>query len=344
MQRRDYFIKRLLLIIPTFLCITFIVFGITRILPGGPVEQAIGRMRAANAAGQGTAVVNLTPEELERIKRSYGFDKPFYEAYWIWLVNDRVGMQTMSLREPDKTTIESITARFRVSLIFGIVSLVLTYLVCIPLGIAKALRDGKPFDMASSLIIFSGYAIPSFAFGLLLKLLFCGTVGWGFDWFPVSGFESDGFQDLSLWGKFKDRVYYMFLPILCYVVGNFAVITLLMKNSLLEQINQDYIRTVLAKGVTMRRAIWVHALRNALIPIATGIGGILTVMFAGSVLIENVFEIPGMGRLSLEAITQRDYPVFMSILAITSILGLLGNVLQDLVYVFIDPRINYDSR
>jgi len=159
----------------------------------------------------------------------------------------------------------------------------------------------------------------------------------------VSGFYSDNYTDLTLWGKTADIFMHMFLPVLCYVIGNFAILTMLMKNSLLEQIGKDYIRTVLAKGGSFRRAIWGHALRNSLVPIATGFGAILTVMFAGSVIIETVFEIPGMGRLSLEAIVGRDYPVFMGILSLTAILGLVGNILSDFIYVLIDPRINFQQ-
>ena len=174
-------------------------------------------------------------------------------------------------------------------------------------------------------------------------MLLAGTVEGFPDLLPHAGFESDAFDSLSWGGRVADRFKHMALPVLCYVIGNFAILTLLMKNSLLEQIGQDYVRTVLARGATRRRAIWGHALRNALIPIATGFGSILTVMFAGSVIIEQVFEIPGMGRLSLESIVGRDYPVFMAALALTSILGLLGNILSDFCYVLIDPRISFDK-
>ncbi|MBT3192751.1 MAG: ABC transporter permease subunit, partial [Verrucomicrobia bacterium] len=209
-------------------------------------------------------------------------------------------------------------------------------------GITKALRNGTPFDFASSGLVFIGYAIPAFAFGMVLKMLLCGTLDGALDIFPISGFESEGFDALTWSDKLADRFMHMFLPVLCYVIGNFAVLTMLMKNSLLDQIGQDYIRTVLAKGGTARRAIWGHAVRNALIPIATGFGGIMTVMFAGSVIIERVFEIPGMGRLSLDAIVGRDYAVFMGILALTSILGLLGRIVSDFCYLLIDPRITFE--
>jgi len=191
-------------------------------------------------------------------------------------------------------------------------------------------------------VVFVGYAIPAFAFGMLLKMLFAGT-GEGFwDILPAAGVVSVNYELLSLWGKFKDLAAHFVLPVSCYVIGNFAVLTLLMKNSLLEQIGQDYVRTVLAKGGSLQRAVWGHAFRNALIPIATGFGGVLGILFAGSVLIEKVFEIPGMGLLSLDAIVSRDYMVFMSILAVTSVLGLLGRLLSDACYLLIDPRIQFD--
>jgi microcin C transport system permease protein len=210
-------------------------------------------------------------------------------------------------------------------------------------GNFKALRHDQGFDLVSSIVVFIGYAIPPFAFGMVLKMLFCGTVEGLWDFFPISGFYSDHFESLTFFGKATDIFEHMFLPVTCYVIGNFAVLTLLMKNSLLEQISKDYIRTVLAKGGSFKRAVWGHALRNSMIPIATGFGSILTLMFAGSVIIEQVFEIPGMGRLSLEAIVGRDYPVFMGILSLTSVLGLVGNILSDFTYVLIDPRINFEE-
>ncbi len=174
-------------------------------------------------------------------------------------------------------------------------------------------------------------------------MLFCGTTEGLWDLLPASGFKAQNHAELSSLGKLKDIASHMLLPLVCYISGNFALLTMLMKNSLLEQINSDYVRTVYAKGGSTARALWGHALRNAIIPVSTGFGSILTLMFAGSVIIERVFEIPGMGSLSLEAIVSRDYPVFMGILALTSVLGLLGNVLSDLCYVLIDPRINFDK-
>ena len=346
MERTAYFIRRILLIIPTFLGITVLCFGLIQFVPGGPVEQVLLQMKGIGGgeAGRGADVrVSITEAQRKAIEAHFGFDKPFYKRYWKWLVTDRLGMRMDSYKFPNKTAWQLIRERFPVSLIFGIPGFVLSYLVCIPLGIAKALRHDQVFDMLSSVVVFVGYAIPAFAFGMILKMLFCGTVSGLWDIFPVAGFVSDNYAALSGIGKFKDIFMHMALPVLCYMVGNFAILTLLMKNSLMEQIGKDYIRTVLAKGGTFKRAIWAHAFRNAVIPIATGFGSIMTVMFAGSVIIEQVFEIPGMGRLSLESIVGRDYPVFMGILSITAILGMVGNILSDFAYVLIDPRITFQK-
>ena len=341
MERADYFIRRFLLVIPTFIGITFTCFLLIQFVPGGPVEQALMKMKGVADGGQATVSANaasISEEQRQQIEAHFGFDKPLYQRYWNWLVRDRIGMTMESYSFPNKNAWQLISERFPVSLIFGITGFFLTYLVCIPLGILKALHHNKTFDVASSIVVFVGYAIPVFAFGMVLKMVFCGTVDGLFDVFPMSGFTSDNFEALSFGLKVKDIVMHMFLPVVCYMVGHFAVLTLLMKNSLLEQIGKDYMRCVLAKGAGFSRAVWLHAFRNSLIPIATGFGSVLSVMFAGSVIIEQVFEIPGMGRLSLEAIVGRDYPVFMGILALTSLLGLLGNILSDFCYVIIDPR------
>lgn len=348
-----YFIKRILLIIPTFLAITILCFGLTQFVPGGPIEQRMMEMRGLDGgagATPTTTTVGTTANQpisesiREDLIKHYGFDKPIYVRYKKWLIDDFLGMNMQSYKYTNKTAWQLISERIPVSLWFGITGFLLSYLICIPLGIAKALRHGTAFDLGSSIIVFIGYAIPAFAFGMLLKLIFCGTVDSMFDILPLGGFESDNAATLSGFALVKDRIFHMLLPVLCYVIGSFAVLTILMKNSLLDQLSSDYMRTVLSKGATRRYAVWRHALRNALIPIATGFGGILTVFFAGSVVIEKVFEIPGMGLLSLEAIETRDYPVFMGILSLTSILGLLGQVLSDICYVIIDPRIKFTNK
>jgi len=346
MNRIDYFVRRLLLVIPTFIGITAVCFVITQFVPGGPVEQAIMQMRGLGTGELGSSTDSsaaISEDYRKQLETRFGFDKPVYKRYFKWLVTDRLGMRMESYKFPNKTAWQLICERFPISLAFGVTGFLLTYLICIPLGLAKALRDGSAFDFTSSALVFIGYAIPPFAFGMLLKMTLCGTVDGMLDIFPVAGFHTDGFADLGAMEKAKDLFMHMFLPVLCYVIGNFAMLTLLMKNSLMEQIGKDYIRTVLAKGGTTARAIWGHALRNSLIPIATGFGGILSLMFAGSVIIEQVFEIPGMGRLSLEAIVGRDYAVFMGIVSLTALLTLCGNIISDFCYVLIDPRITFEK-
>ena len=345
-----YFLKRLALVVPTFLGITIVCFALVQAVPGGPVEQKLAALRGLGGGGAGQVQGGgarggpsaVTEEMRKRLDEHFGFDKPLPVRYWNWLVRDRCGLRTHSYHYTDKTAGELIADRIPVSLWFGIPGFFLTYLVCIPLGIAKALRRGTRFDLASSVVVFVGYAIPAFALGMVLKTLLCGTVDGLWDVLPLGGLESDGYPDLPFAGKALDRARHMLLPVLCYMVGSFAMLTLLVKNSLLDQMSADYVRTVLAKGATLRRAVWGHALRNALVPVATGFGGILTVMFAGSVIIESVFEIPGMGLLSLEALESRDYPVFLGLLSVTSVLGLLGQILSDFCYVLIDPRIRFD--
>jgi microcin C transport system permease protein len=289
-------------------------------------------------------VQQVTEEYREELKKQFGFDRPIYEQYYTWLVKNRMGMTINSYDYPNRTAWQLISKRIPVSLWFGITSFLLTYLVCIPLGIAKALRHRQTFDMVSSLIVFIGYAIPAFALAMVLKMLFCGTVENLWDIFPLSGFASDEASMMPWHQRIADYAWHMALPVSCYVAGNFAMLTLMMKNSLLDQIASDYVRTALAKGATRKRAIWLHAFRNALIPIATGFGGIMSVLFAGSIIIESIFEIPGMGRLSLNALESRDYAVFMALLALTSVFQLLGNLVSDFCYMLIDPRIHFGGR
>lgn len=341
MNRLAYLLRRLLLAIPTFLGITLICFALTRILPGGPVEMRLARLRGMGAGEGGSSAANVaavTEDQRKELMRQFGFDQPFLVQYGKWLFRDAMGLRMPSYDYPDRTAGELIASRFPVSLTFGIAGFVLAYLVCIPLGMAKALRHGSKFDAATSVIVFIGYALPAFAFGMLLKMAFCGTVEGFPKWFPLGGFETPG---LTGWALVRDRAWHMALPVLCYVIGSFAMLTLMMKNSLLEQISSDYVRTAMAKGASSRRALWGHAFRNSLIPIATGFGSIFSLLFAGSVIIERIFEIPGMGRLSLDAVSGRDYAVFMAALALTATFQLLGNLLSDCCYMLIDPRIHF---
>lgn len=347
MDRVSYLIRRLLLAIPTFIGITLVCFALTRFLPGGPVEIRMMRMKgisqqgASSQANASASVGNVTAEYRRELEAQFGFDKPLYRQYWDWLVVNRMGLKLPSYDYPNKTAWQLIASRIPVSLWFGLASFLLTYLICIPLGIAKALRHRQTFDALSSLVVFAAYAIPSFALAMMLKTLFCGTVEGFFDIFPLGGISSDFDVEPGLFTAFLDRAWHMALPVACYVAGGFAMLTLLMKNSLLDQISADYVRTVIAKGATRRRAIWAHAFRNALVPVATGFGSMISMLFAGSIIVETIFEIPGMGRLSWDALIGRDYAVFLALLALTASFQLIGNLISDILYMLIDPRIDF---
>jgi len=346
MDRLAYLIRRMLLVIPTFLGITIVCFSLTRLLPGGPVEMRMSRMRnigGSQASMGSSSASQVTAEYKDELKKQFGFDKPVYIQYWNWLVTQRMGMKMASYDYPNRTAWQLIKSRIPVSLWFGITSFLLTYLICIPLGLLKALKHRTSFDAISSMVVIIAYAFPAFALGMVLKMLFCGTIDGLWDIFPLGGFGSDVVEEAGFATRMTDRAWHMVVPVTCYVAANFAFLTLIMKNSLLDQIASDYVRTVLAKGASRNRAIWGHALRNSLIPIATGFGSIMSVLFAGSIIIENIFEIPGMGRLSWEALIGRDYAVFMALLALTSVMRLVGNLISDFCYMIIDPRINFDN-
>ncbi len=270
--------------------------------------------------------------------RYYGFDKPVYTRYfvWLWKVMHLDLGRSYVYQDP---VWDVIRARFPISLFLGLSGFFLSYLVCIPLGVFKAIRHGSRFDLFSSLIVFLGYSIPGWALGTALLVLFGGGSFWSI--FPLGGFRPDNWEYLNFFQKITSQIHYMFLPVLCYTIESFATLTILMKNSLMENLGQDYIRTAFAKGLTERRVIFVHALRNSLIPIATGLGSEIGLILAGSFLIEKVFNIDGMGYLGYTSILQRDYPVALGILVIASLLLLVGNILSDMIYVIVDPRIRF---
>ena len=344
MDRVAYLVRRLLLVIPTFLGITIVCFLLTRFLPGGPVEARLIRLRAAADSHAAVAATQVTEDYRKELEKSFGFDRPLPVQYWDWLVTNRMGLMIKSYDRPDKTAWELIRSRLPVSIGFGLAAFVAMYLVCVPLGIAKALRHGGTFDAASSVLVFIAYAIPSFALAMVLKMCFCGTVDGLWNIFPLGGLASDFDAPVPWWTALWDRVWHMALPVACYVAGSFAMLTLLMKNSLLDQVSSDYVRTVIAKGASRRQAVWGHAFRNALIPIATGFGPMIGLLFAGSIIIETIFEIPGMGRLSWDALNGRDYAVFLALLALTALMGLIGNLVSDFLYMVIDPRIDFSKK
>ena len=335
---KGYIIRRLLLMIPTILGITVICFALTQVIPGGPVEQMISRIRAASSQHGMDASHQLSEEEIENIKVYFGFDKPAHVRYLKWLRNVvRLDLGTSYAYEEPVWNV--IVSKFPISLFFGVTSFFLSYLICIPLGMVKAVRNNSRFDTVTSVIIFAGYVMPGYALGILL-ITFLGG-GSFLDWFPISGIVSDNFEQLPLPGKIVDFLHHMVLPLICYMASEFAFLTILMKNSLIDEIKKDYMRTAMVKGSTFNTAVWKHAFRNSLIPLATRLGEIFTIMFAGALLIEKVFDIDGMGLLVFNSMVSRDYNVIMGIILLSSIMALLGRLFSDILYVIVDPRITF---
>lgn len=333
-----YFIHRLLLIIPTFIGITLVVFTVTRFVPGGPVDQAIKQARFGNMvgdkAGKAETDVNITEEAIAQLNQLYGFDKPFFIAYsqWLW---DFVRLDFgKSYRYGDPVK-DMIFERIPISIYFGLCSLIVAYLISIPLGISKALKHRTLYDNISSSVIFVSYALPSYIVGIVLL----GFFSFKLDILPIGGFEDPMFEYFTPWQKIIDRFRHLVLPLISYSLGSLATMTLLMKNNLMENMAADYIKTAVAKGRTFRDAMWLHAFRNSIIPIASHLGGIIGLFLAGSFLIENIFNIRGMGHLSYNALIARDFPVVLATLGISATLSLIGNILSDLIVSFVDPRI-----
>lgn len=343
MEMTSYFIRRLLLIIPTFVGITLLVFAVTRLVPGGPIERALneaflasGDSGAALTAPGTIGATGLSEAQLDQLRAYYGFDKPVLISYFDWLRQVLVLDLGTSTRYNEPVW-DTIKGRFPISIFYGLTTLILTYAVCIPLGMAKAVRHKSHFDNVSSGIVFFGYAIPGYVVGIALLTFFASQL----EWFPLGGFVSNNFDQLGPWQKVTDVAYHAVLPLLSYMAGSFAVTTFMMKNSLMDNLAADYVRTAIAKGLTFRQAVTRHALRNSLIPIATSFGNNISLILTGSFLIERIFNIDGFGLLGFESLVERDYPVVMGILVISSLLFLIGNILSDICVALVDPRVKF---
>lgn len=417
---RDYFIRRFLLILPTLLGATLVVFFITRITPGGPLEAALQSAASVQMErGMKDAGASLSEEQKQSMAAYYGFDRPFFPAYLAWLgiipreedkqylkfdkdkqeipvtlrellpreqwkPNNayRVTQATVSrsgqLSATDPTALSAwrtrvdagkdqvqvfrprvsgllqgdlsvstrynepvanmIRGRLPISIFYGLATFLITYLICIPLGVVKAIQHRTALDSATSVLIFVGYAIPGFVLASVLVVYLAARLGW----FPTGGFVSENFESLSFGGKIWDLLHHAALPLVCYLIGSFAFMTMLVKNNLMDNLAADYVRTAIAKGADFKRAVLVHALRNSLIPIATTLGHVVTIFVAGSVLIEMIFEINGYGLLGYYSIVDRDYPLVMGILVLDVLLLMLGNILSDFFVALADPRIRFD--
>ncbi|WP_122438080.1 microcin C ABC transporter permease YejB [Pseudomonas viridiflava] len=349
-----YILRRLLLIIPTLLCILLVNFFIVQAAPGGPVEQAIARLQGIGGttagasasesagAGQSRASRGLDPKLIKEIEHQYGFDKPLHERLWLMLKNyAQLDFGNSFFR--GATVTDLILQKMPVSISLGLWATLLTYLVSIPLGIRKAVKHGSHFDIWSSTAIIIGYATPAFLFAMLLIVLFCG--GTSMSWFPVRGLVSDNFDQLSTVGKIADYFWHLVLPVSALVIGGFASLTLLTKHSFLNEITRQYVITARAKGMSERRVLYGHVFRNAMLLVVSGIPqAFISVFFAGSLLIEVIFSLDGLGRMSYEAAVSRDYPVVFGSLFIFTLFGLLIKLVGDVCYTLVDPRIDFNAR
>lgn len=337
---RDYFIRRALIIIPTLIGCTLLVFFITRIVPGGPIERALAEsnmvsMQGGRSSGGGGNQA-LSTEQLDQLKEFYGLDKKFFPAYLQWL-GKVVRLDLGTSYRYQEPVLSMIMEKLPISAYYAFFTIIITYSVCIPLGIFKALQHKRLFDNLSSIFIFLGYAVPGYALGALFVVYF----GARWHWFPMGGFTSDYFEDKNFFGKVWDLIYHSILPMTCYLISSFALMTMLMKNHLMDNLASDYVRTAVAKGVKFSDAIRKHALRNSLIPIATTFGSNLVLFVTGSFLIELIFDINGIGLLGYTSLVDRDYPVVLGILLISSFLVLVGNIISDICVALIDPRVKF---
>ncbi len=344
-----YILKRLLLMIPTLFGVMLITFAVTQFVPGGPVEQLISQLEGKQGAGEASSgaqglyrgATGLDEERIREIQALYGFDKPVHERF-IEMMKNYITFDFGESYFHNKSVIDLVISKLPVSISLGLWTFFIVYLTCIPLGIAKAVRDGSTFDVATSTLILIGYSIPGFVLGIALLVLFGG--GSFFDVFPLRGLVSDNWEELGWFDKILDYLWHMVLPITASVIGSFAVMTMLTKNSFLEEIRKQYVLTARAKGLTENRVLYHHVFRNAIIPLITGFpAAFIGAFFTGSLLIETIFSLDGLGLLSYESVLKRDYPVVLGTLYLFTLLGLFAKLLADISYVLIDPRIHFES-
>ena len=363
----SYILKRLALMLPTLFGIMLISFIIVQFVPGGPVERMIAELQghgteatarfgggsagdsmgasAQMSTGQGgkyRGAQGLDPEFIAELEALYGFDKPAYERFWIMVKNyTRFDLGNSYYR--DVSVLDLVLEKMPVSISLGLWSTLIIYLISIPLGIKKAVRDGSSFDIWTSAAIFVGYAIPSFMFAILLIVVFAG--GRYFDLFPLRGLVSDNWQDMNFFQLALDYAWHMVLPIAAMVISGFASLTLLTKNSFLDEIGKQYVLTARAKGLNENQVLYGHVFRNAMIIVIAGFpAAFVHIFFTGSLLIEVIFSLDGLGLLGYESVINRDYPVVLGTLYIFALISLIMHLIRDLVYVMVDPRIDFEAR
>lgn len=353
-----YILRRLLLVIPTLVGIMIINFALVQFVPGGPIEQILAQMEGGgdvfeSISGGGSEIIEtgdndyvgargLPQEFIEELEREFGFDKPplerFLNMMWNYIRFDFGESYFRSI-----SVVDLVLEKMPVSITLGLWATVLSYLISIPLGIKKAIKDGTRFDTVTSAVIIVAYAIPGFLFALLLIVMFAGGSYWRI--FPLRGLTSAGFEDLSLVGQIMDYLWHIALPVAASTIGGFATLTLLTKNSFLDEINKQYVVTAKAKGLKENEVLYKHVFRNAMLIVIAGFPALfISVFFGGSLIIETLFSLDGLGRLGFEAAVARDYPVVFGTLFAFGLMGLTIGILSDLMYVFIDPRIDFEAR
>ncbi len=338
-----YILKRLLLMIPTLFGVLLLTFVVIQFVPGGPVDQYLAEARAGQGAGaEGGSVYRgaqgVDPQRLEQIKALYGFDQPAHVRF-VQMLGQFARFDLGTSFFQNKAVSELIVEKLPVSISLGLWTFFISYLVAVPLGVAKAVRAGSRFDMVTTLLVLVGYAIPGFVLGVALLVIFGGQL----QWFPLRGLTSANWEELGWGARIMDYLWHITLPIIAMVLGSFAVTTMLTKNAFLEEIRKQYVMTARAKGLSERQVLWRHIFRNALIPIVTGFpSAFIGAFFAGSLLIETLFSLDGLGLLSYESVIRRDYPVVMGTLFLFTLIGLVTKLISDLCYVWVDPRVKFD--
>jgi microcin C transport system permease protein len=338
-----YILKRILLMVPTLWGVLTITFVVMQFVPGGPVEQIMAEQRAGVGGDTGgyKAGRDIDKKQVEELKKLYGFDKPVHVRYFEMLRNYlSFDLGKSFLRNKDVW--ELIKEKLPVSVSLGLWTFLITYAISIPLGVQKAVREGSRFDSLTTGLVLLGYAIPGFVLGILLIVLFGGST-W-FDWFPLRGLTSDNFAELSAWGKAKDYVWHLTLPLTCLVITSFATVTLLTKNTFVEEIRKQYVLVARAKGLSQDRVLYKHIFRNALIPLVTGLpAAFIGAFFSGALLIETLFSLDGLGLLSYESVIRRDYPVVLGSLYLFTLIALVVKLISDVLYTVVDPRVQFGA-
>jgi microcin C transport system permease protein len=336
-----YILRRVLLMIPTLIGALTVAFGVIQFVPGGPVEQALAEGRSRAGGGVYRARGDSDAQQIEQLKKLYGFDKPAHVRYIEMLRNFATFDLGRSFSH-NKPVSELLREKLPVSISLGVWTFLLSYLISVPLGIAKAVRDGSTFDAATTVAVLVGYAIPGFVLGVLLIVLFAS--GTFVEWFPLRGLVSDHWESLSWPARIADYFRHLALPLTCLVVGSFATMTFLTKNTFIEEMRKQYVLVARAKGLSQRRVLWKHIFRNALIPLVTGFpAAFVGAFFSGALLIETLFSLDGLGLLGYESVVRRDYPVVLGSLYLFTLIGLAVKLFSDVVYTLVDPRVQFGA-